>query len=587
MKLTDSDKDHINQLIVERGATKFHITGIRYADHKDRADEYIVEAAKKRAEAILMSDRANMYDTDAVMCYSEGKKVGCSSVYDLEKYSILANRDQADHLGGFFIKGDTKDHYLELCVSGVVTLDDIEVFRKEVDQKKEAQYGAWQHDAIERYIVHSRHQDDARACIAQMKDFTVRLLWGFDSTTLEEMAKLLTFYKQWNQFDISLEGQRDRWDIMLYLDYLYAAHHQPHTRMDDYFEKILADASSQIGGEMGRSVSYRSYIQRLTELVTTHLPASQHAMHYLKMLPKEAFDEIRKQVSSFPQHLYHMFKTDPEEFVRTIYYARIPRKILDAFLSGIALVEAYDKQQAATNGNSTTQQAIANDKGEAPLPTDDEHKPTYIHEQHNKNCQQFFDPVYIVMQPATNNEPKAKKSNKSKPTKPKVDKKTLQKPQTLKYYKHGDKGYLKRQSIRVAIVLKKWIEWGWIDEETRADDLNALFEGVPRHCNINWTANTTILTILLQELLKQPYIEKQTRQSAKSLVEKQFGGTPNSDRTRLDEDAETKIQLTLLILDTKNPLPERDSDADQKEYDIRDAALMELYSGILHSSKSV
>lgn len=175
--------------------------------------------------------------------------------------------------------------------------------------------------------------------------------------------------------------------------------------------------------------------------------------------------------------------------------------------------------------------------------------------------------------------PKANKKSEKKPS--------SEKPKTLKYYLHGNNGKLIEQRKRVTIVYRKLNEWGWIDDNTTADDFDSFFEGEPRHCNITWIANTTILTILLQELLKQPYLTEQTGCSAKSLVEQQFGKTANSDRTRLDKDAEEKIKLILLILDTRNPLPERYGRNTNDEYDIQDAALKAVFEGQLRSTKGI
>ena len=176
-----------------------------------------------------------------------------------------------------------------------------------------------------------------------------------------------------------------------------------------------------------------------------------------------------------------------------------------------------------------------------------------------------------------------------KPTSPKPNKKSEKKPssdkpKTLKYFTHGNNGKLMEQRKRVTIVYRKLNEWGWIDDNTTANDFDSFFEGEPRHCNITWIANTTILTILLQELLKQPYLTEQTGCSAKSLVEQQFGKTANSDRTRLDEDAE---DLILFILDTRNPLPERHGRNTNEEYDIQDAALKAIFEGQLRSTKGI
>ncbi len=133
---------------------------------------------------------------------------------------------------------------------------------------------------------------------------------------------------------------------------------------------------------------------------------------------------------------------------------------------------------------------------------------------------------------------------------------------------------------------RKWTEWGWIDENTRSDDFDRLFEGSPCHCNITWTGTNATLTILLQELLKQRFIERQTRCTAKYLVTKQFGKTANSSISRINTETEERINLSIFILDTRNPLPQR-NDGNAEEYDIQDAALYEVYGGLLRSTKGV
>lgn len=185
-----------------------------------------------------------------------------------------------------------------------------------------------------------------------------------------------------------------------------------------------------------------------------------------------------------------------------------------------------------------------------------------------------------------NNADKPAAAKKSAPKK-KSEKKVGDKPHTLKYYTHGNNGVLRRQQERVDIVFRKFIDWGWIDDKTVPDDFDNFFEGEKRFCNITWTSNSTILTFLLQGLLQQPYIERQTNCSASSLVDKQFGKTANFDRSRLDQDAESKINLIILILDIKNPLPERHNGEPDGDYDTSDAALMEIYSGNLRSTKGI
>ena len=370
MNLDKYCKKEIDGLLQRRGSTVFHITGIRYCDYKDNADAFIEDAAKSMLMVSSLPEKANPLDREAVVCRYGRKRIGYVATYDLEKYYILAEKDDTDQLTGHFgrFSANIEDHLLKLYMPGTVTLDEISDYRKKIGKQKDAIYGAWKHDAIDHYLVHSRHQDDAIVCISQLKEHVVQLFRGHGTSTREELTPILDDYKDCSQYNISLEGQQDRWDILLYLDLLHDHHHQPGQIRDEFFEGLLADVEdviSQIGGELVRSVSYKSYIERLTELVTKHLPSSEAVLYYLNALPPQAFNDIRQQIHNFPHHLYHLFHTNPEEFVRTIYYARIPRKYLDPFLSGIALVEAYDNNKKEWKENDIA--SVTTEEGDGKL----------------------------------------------------------------------------------------------------------------------------------------------------------------------------------------------------------------------------
>ena len=164
----------------------------------------------------------------------------------------------------------------------------------------------------------------------------------------------------------------------------------------------------------------------------------------------------------------------------------------------------------------------------------DGRKPTYIKEQNNYNCQQFFGNIsgstFVMPTPQA----QRSKSPKQATAKKAAKKPQSAKPMTLKYYRHGNNGMLAKQRSRINILYRKWTEWKWIGPDTMPDGFDAFFEGEPRHCNITWTANATVLTFLLKNLLKLNFIEKQTNCSATSLVRTQFGKTPTSAHKRLD-----------------------------------------------------
>ena len=166
------------------------------------------------------------------------------------------------------------------------------------------------------------------------------------------------------------------------------------------------------------------------------------------------------------------------------------------------------------------------------------------------------------------------------------------KPMTLKYYKHGNNALLMKQRRRVDLVFRKWNEWGWIDERTSANDFDAFFEGEPRHCNIGFKKNTTVLSVFLRDLLgyenrhKDSIISKQKNVSATSLVKEQFGKTASFDETRLTDDDKLKIATTLYILDVNNPIPLKRGGGDD-DYDMSDAAFQAVLSGQLRITKGI
>lgn len=141
-------------------------------------------------------------------------------------------------------------------------------------------------------------------------------------------------------------------------------------------------------------------------------------------------------------------------------------------------------------------------------------KPTYIKEQHNNNCQQFFGPIsncqFIMPAPAVQEARQPKKAKPKRATQPKATPSKTTPPKTLKYYQHGHKGLLRKQRERVSMLYKFWVRLGWIDRNTDPDDFDAFFEGKPRHCNITWTGNGTTLFFMLKELLLSNFIEKQS-----------------------------------------------------------------------------
>ena len=69
----------------------------------------------------------------------------------------------------------------------------------------------------------------------------------------------------------------------------------------------------------------------------------------------DQLDEIERQLKTFPFSLYQTFKADPVDFLRQVFYKRVPRKMMLQLLSGIVLMimngRVNDVKQWGKHGN--------------------------------------------------------------------------------------------------------------------------------------------------------------------------------------------------------------------------------------------
>ena len=69
----------------------------------------------------------------------------------------------------------------------------------------------------------------------------------------------------------------------------------------------------------------------------------------------DQLDEIERQLKAFPFSLYQTFKADPVDFLRQVFYKRVPRKMMLQLLSGIVLMimngRVSDVKQWGKHGN--------------------------------------------------------------------------------------------------------------------------------------------------------------------------------------------------------------------------------------------
>ena len=77
---------------------------------------------------------------------------------------------------------------------------------------------------------------------------------------------------------------------------------------------------------------------------------------------KDQLDAIEQQLHAFPHNLYPTFKADPVDFLRQVFYKRVPRKKMLQLLSGIVLMimngRVDDVKQWGKHGNEDSLKAM-------------------------------------------------------------------------------------------------------------------------------------------------------------------------------------------------------------------------------------
>ena len=182
-----------------------------------------------------------------------------------------------------------------------------------------------------------------------------------------------------------------------------------------------------------------------------------------------------------------------------------------------------------------------------------------------------------------------KKSSATSFVKPKLNKTAKKRetsvPYTIRYSNANDQSRIQR----LQLLMRSLQKLQWIEEPKSADDFIDLFDGKPRECNIKWTDTLNQATVyyFLQQLLDQPYIEKATGCSARSLMMNQFHfSNPRADEKRITDDNKRIINRLLLIINPQKQLPTKTEDFTNNVADMDNNYWKYLEDG-LHATKDI
>ncbi len=158
-------------------------------------------------------------------------------------------------------------------------------------------------------------------------------------------------------------------------------------------------------------------------------------------------------------------------------------------------------------------------------------------------------------------------------------------PYTIRYINPNNQS----RTNRLLLLMRSLQALNWMEEPKNADDFIDLFDGRPRECNIKWTNTLNQATVyyFLQQLLAQPFIEKVTGCSARSLMSNQFHfSNPRADEKRITADNKRIINRLLLILNPQKPLSSKTEDLSADVTDMNNTYWNYLEDG-LHATKDI
>ena len=172
-----------------------------------------------------------------------------------------------------------------------------------------------------------------------------------------------------------------------------------------------------------------------------------------------------------------------------------------------------------------------------------------------------------------------------KPSAPSTRKRDTSVPYTIRYMNANDQS----RTQRLLLLMQSLQNLKWIEEPKSADDFIDLFDGKPRKCNIKWTDTINQATIyyFLQQLLAQPYVEKVTGCSARSLMMNQFHfSNPRADEKRITADNKKIVSWLLLIINPQKQLPTKTEDFANDLSNVNSSYWNYLEDG-LHATKDI
>ena len=319
----------------------FHIVGLTHNDVKGHEVEYAKEAEGRTI--CLVPDDANTFDMLAVKAYDKQQLIGYVSALEGEDVRALIiarkERNLRTRCLGCNSKNEGDKAGLQLMVRALsdVSDEEMEQARREIYDDKI--YDDWQYSGPVLPIEQLTRFSDCTMMLEGVINSIIRLQntlseGSLDAETeamlreelsdcLSEARERLSSFLEIQRSDYSREMTQARNRILHKLEQID----------DEELQRLRAVLLTEMG-----FITSSAYRERAAYSFFVEAPNAIKKKQTGTYDYKDQLDTIEQQLHAFPHNLYPTFKADPVDFLRQVFYKRVPRKKMLQLLSGIVLM---------------------------------------------------------------------------------------------------------------------------------------------------------------------------------------------------------------------------------------------------------
>ena len=345
----------------------FHIVGLTHNDVKGHEVEYAKEAEGRTI--CLVPDDANTFDMLAVKAYDKQQLIGYVSALEGEDVRALIIARKERNLRTRCIgcnsknEGDKAGLQLMVRVLSDVSDEEMEQARREIYDDKI--YDDWQYSGPVLPIEQLTRFSDCTMMLEGVINSIIRLRNTLSEGVSDKSSSVSDNSSSASDKPSSQAENRslDAETEAMLREELADCLSEARERLSSFLEIQRSDYSREMTQARNRILHKLEQIdddelQRLravllTEMgfITSSAYRERAAYSFFVEAPnaikkkqtgtydyKDQLDAIEQQLHAFPNNLYPTFKADPVDFLRQVFYKRVPRKKMLQLLSGIVLM---------------------------------------------------------------------------------------------------------------------------------------------------------------------------------------------------------------------------------------------------------